>query len=152
MSELHFKPRHTGSGRSRLRRNSAGFTLIELMMVTIVIAILAAVALPQYNDYSTRARIQEATSGLAAKRAKLELHYDNNRSYTTAPDCASDSTTSKSFTFSGECDASTYTLTATGIGSMTGFTYTIDDSNTKGSTTPWGNNATCWVSKKDGSC
>ncbi|MDR2000812.1 MAG: type IV pilin protein [Zoogloeaceae bacterium] len=101
--------------------------------------------------------MQEATAGLAAKRSKLELYYDNNRSYADAPDCASDATTSSSFTFVGTtCTASAYTLTATGQGSMSGFTYTINNSNTKTSSTPssWGGHSSdsCWILGKSGSC
>ena len=40
------------------RRASAGFTLIELMIVVVVIAILAAVAVPAYQNYAYRARRQ----------------------------------------------------------------------------------------------
>lgn len=134
-----------------------GFTLIELMIVVAIVSILAAIALPAYQEYVTRGKIPDATASLANKRARLELFYDNNRTYVGA-ECATDTTTSKYFTFTCASDASTYTVTATGQGSMSGFTYTIDQNNTKRTTalpSGWSGasaSSTCWVTRKDGTC
>jgi len=142
---------------------SFGFTLIELMVVVAIVAILATIALPAYGDYVTRSKIAEATAGLAAKRASIEMFFDNNRYYKDtsktpqqAPACDTDSTTSQSFTFScSVADATTYTIQAVGSGSMAGFTFTIDQANARATTSVrsgWIANANCWVTRKDGSC
>ena len=74
-----------------------GFTLIEVMITVAVVAILAAVALPQYRDYVTRGRIPEATSRLATLQVQAEQYFQDNRTYVGAPACATDSATSKYF-------------------------------------------------------
>ena len=52
----------------------AGFTLLELLMVVVIIAILAAIALPQYLRVAERSRASEALSMIAAIRSS-ELRY-----------------------------------------------------------------------------
>jgi type IV pilus assembly protein PilE len=153
-----------------MSRHQRGFTLLELMMVVTIIAILSAIAIPAYSDYVTRGRIIEATAGLGDARAKMEQYFQDNRSYPTSG-CVTSGTPGTNqillaslqrFTLDcGTPTANTYTVTATGTGPMTGFTYTIDNNNVRTSAfTGSGASAnytaaspnTCWVIRKGGLC
>lgn len=150
-----------------MKKYQNGFTLIEIMMVVIIIGVLAAIAVPNYMDYLTRSRIAQATAGLAEKRVRMEQFFQDNHLYfqaaaggnpaITSPACANDTTTSQYFDFTcPTLTATTYTLTATGKSSMTGFTYTVTQANVKATTavrTGWGTApVACWVTSKGGGC
>jgi type IV pilus assembly protein PilE len=138
------------------KSRQTGFTLIELMITVAVVAILAAVALPSYGNYVRRGKIPDAMSVLMAKRVKLEQFFQDNRTYVGSTTLDADTSTSKYFDFAGTATATSYTLTATGKSTMAGFTYTLDQANTKTSTVTgvsgWTGNASCWVIRQGGQC
>ncbi len=62
------------------QRVSAGFTLIELMIVVAIIAILAAIAIPAYQDYLVRAQVTEGmTLATGAKAAEWDFVSNTGR-------------------------------------------------------------------------
>lgn len=146
-------------------RTQQGFTLIEVMITVAIVAILAAIAIPTYQDYVLRARITEATSALSDQQLKMERYFQDCRAYdscgggiaaacqlnTVAPPPAP----TTHFTYACAVAPSTYQVTATGIGSMNGFIFNVDQANTKSTTGAppgWILSASCWVLKRDGSC
>jgi type IV pilus assembly protein PilA len=63
-----------------MKRLQQGFTLIELMIVVAIIGILAAVALPAYQDYTIRAKISEVILALSACRTSITEVYQSSSS------------------------------------------------------------------------
>jgi len=61
-----------------MRTVQKGFTLIELMIVVAIIGILAAVALPAYQDYTKRAKISEVILAASACRTSITEVYQSN--------------------------------------------------------------------------
>ncbi len=139
-----------------------GFTLVELMIVVAIIGILATVAMPAYSNYVRRGKIAEATSSLSSARVSMEQFYQDNRTYLNGAACGAAMPAAplvQYFTFTCAATATTYTITATGISSMAGFAYTVNNLNAKTSVITgaaaaagWASNAACWTTKPGGAC
>jgi type IV pilus assembly protein PilE len=150
--------------RARLAaiRSNAGFTMIELMIVVVIIGILASIAVPMYGDSVTRSKIIEGATKLGDFRTRMEKFFMDNRTYLAGGACGVPNLPlAGDDNFQITCAAAagppeTYLVTATGQAAkgMAGFTLTIDQANAKTSAGPGGKytNGACWALRKDGSC
>ena len=67
-----------------MKRIQQGFTLIELMIVVAIIGILAAVALPAYQDYTVRAKMSEVLLAASSMKTNVSEYYQVNSRMPTA--------------------------------------------------------------------
>ena len=115
----------------RLKKNQKGFTLIELLIVVAIIAILAAIAIPQFSSYRIKGYNSAADSDLRNIKLALEAFFTDNQCYcstagTTQP--AAGSAPTQSFQGAGAAGAQviltgpfSFTLYVTAGGVATGF-------------------------------
>lgn len=130
-----------------------GFTLLELLIVVAIVAILAAIALPNYNRYVERTRRADAREALMRVAAAQERFYTNRNSYATdiAADLSLPVTSESGYyaitTASAGGDTQVYVLTATPQGAQATDScgaLTINNTGFKAAPSDTGANGTCW--------
>lgn len=138
----------------------AGFSLVELMVVLAIAAIVAAFAIPSYQNHMRRSNLPEASSGLLLTAMRLEQYYQDRRSYRNGTACGVALPPPQRFTIScaAAADGQSFLLTATGVaaGLMNGFAFTLDQlGNARTTALPadWGTTPQpCWITRRGGTC
>jgi type IV pilus assembly protein PilE len=116
-------------------RGRKGVTLIEVMIVVVIVGLLAAIAIPAYDNYITRSRRSDAFTALETVRAAQEMFRAERGSYTGAigslAGCSS-GMGGENYTISVNATATTFTITATPQNKQAGdFTFTVDQNGAK---------------------
>ncbi len=129
----------------RLKRARAGFTLLEVLMVVIIIGVLATLAIPQYTKTVEKARASEAYSNLGTLRKAEWIFYNDllsNQNFTATIESLDvenpNSMATRNFNYTITAGATTFTITATRVsGTNSGETITINQAGAiRGNWTP----------------
>src|SRR5438309_9351458 len=83
--------------RTTMKRLQQGFTLIELMIVVAIVGILAAIALPAYQDYVVRSKMSECVAALAACKTSVQQYASTKNGWPTDTATSGCSTTATQY-------------------------------------------------------
>jgi type IV pilus assembly protein PilA len=100
-----------------MKRLQQGFTLIELMIVVAIVGILAAIALPAYQDYVIRSKMSEGVAALAACKTSISEYVSTKANWPADVDSAGCSTLATQYVASlsvGAAGAISVAVTNTG--------------------------------------
>ncbi|WP_455290029.1 pilin [Cupriavidus necator] len=133
--------------RMGIRRVQKGFTLIELMIVVAIIGILAAIAIPQYQQYQRKAAFADVISRANTFKTAVSTCLQQNNGDLTACDAATNDIPADIAAATGRLASlttlnSVITATAVATGGLNGETYILTPVANANSVT-WGVTGTC---------
>ena len=117
-----------------MQKIQQGFTLIELMIVVAIIGILAAVALPAYQDYTVKAKMAEPILAASTCRTSISEYVQTNKGFAPANGygCESTAQTSKYVTSVATSATGVITVTIQGDATVTGKTIDLTPTDVGG--------------------
>ncbi len=110
-----------------MKRVQQGFTLIELMIVIAIVGILAAIALPAYQDYTIRSRVSEAVASAGACKTQVTEYIATKGTVPTGAAAGCTDTVSK-YALAPAVAAGVITMTTSAdaaLGAAAGGTFTL---------------------------
>ena len=124
--------------KTQIQKSQQGFTLIELMIVVAIIGILAAIALPAYQDYTIRARASELLVGASAVKSLVSENIANNAAV-GAGSCLgyTNTTVATVNTASIDCTDATGVIVATGTARAGAVVLTLTPTRNADSKVTW---------------
>lgn len=135
-------------------RRQQGFTLIEMMIVLLIVAILAAVAVPSYRKYVVRSHRMDAQRALTELAARQERYLYSNNTYADSVSALGGSGSMAGSYYSVAFDpasasSTTYKVVATALGSQHDDdkqcqTLSLDEAGRQESTGSTANDPACW--------